>query len=152
MSITCGQNDNYTDSDDGKMANSCQKVRGRDKETKDQNNNKTKSKIKGPGSNRWKRTAVRELPTVDDKLAAIAYNVVSPSVPWVAVVGSERVGSERVGSGRSRAGRGGSGRVGSEQGGSERVGAGLGGLTPPPLTVHAVTTASTLLRRRVFLL
>ena len=41
MSVTCGQNDNYTDVYDSKMANCCQNVRD-NKTNKDQNDNKNK--------------------------------------------------------------------------------------------------------------
>ena len=56
-SVTCGQNDNYTDIYDAKMANCCQKVRGnktnpktKTKQTKQTNKTKTKTKrVEGDG-------------------------------------------------------------------------------------------------------
>ena len=45
MSVTYRQNDNYTDIYDGKIANSCQKIRGnKTKQRPKQQQNKTKQK------------------------------------------------------------------------------------------------------------
>ena len=46
MSVTYGQNDNYTDIYDGKMANCCENVRGNKKLKKSETKTKQKAKAK----------------------------------------------------------------------------------------------------------
>ena len=67
MNVTYGQNDNYTDIYDGKMANSCQEVRG-NKAKKDQNESKNKQNKTKQKQNKTKtRTTKREKGTGVEK-------------------------------------------------------------------------------------
>ena len=59
LSVTFRQHDNYTDVYDGKMANCCQKVRGK-KANQRANNNKTKNKTNKQSNKKANKTTTKQ--------------------------------------------------------------------------------------------